>query len=431
MSAEALATHFRYDPDRLVTSFYVGCDRTGGSIVLKLALRSGRSETIHLDRSTAAWLFGHLDDAITSGRIVDRRVRRGEKIDEEAPVAGFLKDQPDLGSEDWDNLEGRRTARGIEVHECVDGLGMALTTDLFGCVSYTLPDQLALYLAEYLRDDSTHVGNRHLITFRDIEERTEAFLAYMEAIDRRLRGAGVSIPGRPILAFRELARDGLQIALPSELSRPILDWFEARYGTRLSVDWSIGRSILLIRGDPYVLRFPRIYGRFNGIVDVTAIAEGFTKELFAALSDDERTILVNLFVRQYECFRYIDLLAEDLKSSIDSAVFRVVGTNRHFGESKWASLQFVEKLLKQFIGKHENPSHHHDLRRLASRGQQLGCGEVPEYLIRNIQCDAGVRYGESRVTVAQAVAALHAAIKVGRIMAPFVTDGVPLTTQLG
>ena len=94
-------------------------------------------------------------------------------------------------------------------------------------------------------------------------------------------------------------------------------------------------------------------------------------------------------------------------------------------------MQFVEKLLKACIRKGgEKPKRHHDLSQLASEATHHGCPEVPEYLIRNVQCPAGVRYGETGVTLTQAVGALHSAIKIGCIVAPRLVDEEPYTTPL-
>jgi hypothetical protein len=426
---------YHYDPDRVVRSFHVGSDRSGSLVIVKFSLRTGAAETVHFQRETALWLYDRLQGAISSGRLVDRRLRRGAAGEDEPLVVEFLRAQPDLLHEDWDNCHGARTAAGIEFHEFSDGIGLVVTNRRLGRQSYTLPDQACQYLAGYLREiepmlRATEV--RKSITLDDIDQRTQAFQDYLEDVDARLRREGVAIHRRPLLAFRELARDGIQILIPSRLAKAVTDWFDARYGAKLAIDFSIGKSIAIIRGDPYVMRFPLILGQFDGIFDTTQILEGFTKELFAALTDDERTALVNLFVGQYEDFQFIDLLPKDLCSDLDVAVLEIVGRNPHYGVSKWSSLQFVEKVLKACITKGgRKPERTHDLRDLVSEASRHGrCPAVPDHLLRNIQCQPGVRYGEERVNLAQAVGALHAAIRVGRILCPALTDEKPFTTRL-
>jgi hypothetical protein len=83
----------------------------------------------------------------------------------------------------------------------------------------------------------------------------------MEDVDRRLREARTSIPSRPLLAFREIAKDGLTLAIgTSNPHANLIDaWFKRRYGDRLLLDFNIGKAVVLIRGDPYVMRLPLIY----------------------------------------------------------------------------------------------------------------------------------------------------------------------------
>ena len=426
------AVQFRHDTTRIVSSLIMGTDPEVRLVVLKFLLGTGKTETIHFQRETALWFFEQLGIAAASGRFVDRRVRRDEARDEEPEVRTFLDTQPDLVAEDWENRGGKRTTRGMEFHEFADGLGLVLETGE-SRASYTLPDQACLYLREYLAEiepllkDGEQVG----IALRDIDEGTDAFRAHMAGIDERLRRQGVPIPNRPILALRELARAGIQIWSPTPSSKRIFDWFDQRYGKKLAVDFTIGRSIVLVRGDPYVVKFPLILGYFDGIISLTDLFEHFTVEMLAALSKDETAVLINSFASQYEDFRHIELLPRDLRSSLDAAVSRVVEINQHMGESKWASLQFVEKVLKAFIKKGgTRPPNIHDLRKLALLAEQLGAPAIPDVLVRNTECPAGVRYNEPRVTLTQAVGALHASIKIGALLSGPVTGQEPRTTAL-
>jgi len=47
----------------------------------------------------------------------------------------------------------------------------------------------------------------------------------------------------------------------------IVKWIEDRYGDRLKVDFSLGHSLVLIRGNPWLIRFPYIIGRIRIICE--------------------------------------------------------------------------------------------------------------------------------------------------------------------
>lgn len=253
-----------------------------------------------------------------------------------------------------------------------------------------------------------------MITFKDIDENSARFLAYMEEIDLRLRQAKVPIQARPLNAFSEIAIDGMQMliggALPTPHADQIKKWFQLRYGDRLLVDFDIGKAVILIWGDPYVMRLPRIYGKWNGIVDVTRTYVGMTKELFASLPGQDQAEMVNAFVWFYERYEKIKNLPEKVTANIDTAIQQMISQRPHYGESQWASLQTAEKTLKAFIN-HWNGSYKpkHDLSYLLAIAEQLGLPGGFWPVLKMIQCSPSVRY-EDGVTLDQAVLAHHASI---------------------
>lgn len=277
-----------------------------------------------------------------------------------------------------------------------------------------------------------------MITFKDIEENSPHFLAYMEEIDLRLRQARVPIHARPLNAFREIAKDGIQMiiggALPTPHADQITKWFHLRYGERLLVDFDIGKAVILVWGDPYVMRLPRIYGRWNGIIDVTKTYVGMTKELFASLPERDQAEMVNAFVWFLERYEKINNLPEKVTANIDTAIQQMISQSPHYGESQWASLQTAEKTLKAFI-KHRNvnPRKIHILSTLLAKAEQLGLPGGFWPVLKMIQCDPSVRY-EDGVTLDQAVLAHHATIDLCAFVAEHFqkepTEGVATTDRL-
>jgi hypothetical protein len=263
-----------------------------------------------------------------------------------------------------------------------------------------------------------------VITLRDIEENTQSFLSYMEDVDRRLREARTSIPSRPLLAFREIAMDGL--TLPISSSNPhanLIDaWFKRRYGDRLLLDFNIGKAVVLIRGDPYVMRLPLVYGKWDGVVDVTKTYAGMTKELFADLPERDRSEMVTAFVWFFERFGKINNLPRLVTANIDTAILQMTSQTSHYGESQWASLQSAEKTLKEFIKRRKgSPPRTHDLTKLLLQAERLGLPGGYWPMLATIQCDPAVRY-DNNVTLDQAVLAHHASIDLCAFVAEHLED---------
>lgn len=253
-----------------------------------------------------------------------------------------------------------------------------------------------------------------MITLKDIEENSPDFQAYMEEVDLRLRKAKIPIHARPLNAFCEISKDGMQMivggALPTLCADQIHKWFQLRYGGRLLVDFSIGEAVILIWGDPYVMRLPLICGRWNGIVDVTKTYDGMTKELFASLSERDQAEMVNAFVWFLKRYEKISRLPKKVTANIDTTIHQMISQSPHYGESQWASLQTAEKTLKAFIvQRNGNPPKIHKLSTLLTNAEKLGLPGGFWPVLKMIQCDASVRY-EDGVTLEQAVLAHHATI---------------------
>jgi hypothetical protein len=230
----------------------------------------------------------------------------------------------------------------------------------------------------------------------------------MEDVDRRLREARTSIPSRPLLAFREIAKDGLTLAIgTSNPHANLIDaWFKRRYGDRLLLDFNIGKAVVLIRGDPYVMRLPLVYGKWDGVVDVTKTYVGMTKELFADLPERDRSEMVTAFVWFFERFGKINNLPRLVTANIDTAILQMTSQTSHYGESQWASLQSAEKTLKEFIKRRKgSPPRTHDLTKLLLQAERLGLPGGYWPVLATIQCDPAVRY-DNNVTLDQAVLAI-------------------------
>jgi hypothetical protein len=215
-------------------------------------------------------------------------------------------------------------------------------------------------------------------------------------------------------AFQEIAKDGMSMVIGGTLPHPHADqikaWFVQRYGDRLLVDLSLGKVVILVRGDPYVLKLPRIYGKWDRVVDVTKTFAGMTKDYFADLPESDQNDMVTAFVSFYDAFTRLQGLPLPTRANLDTAILQMTASSPHFGESQWASLQFAEKTLKEFIKrKKARPPRTHCLKQLLTQAERLGLQKGLWPLLSMIQCSADVRYKDS-VALETAVLSHHASI---------------------
>lgn len=240
--------------------------------------------------------------------------------------------------------------------------------------------------------------------WRDVEA-PAAFNAYMESVDGRLRDQGVDIPARPFHACGLVSIEcQVMFAMGSDIAERIEAWFKSRYGDRLLIDMNIGRMLVHINEDPFVVTYPVIYGTLQ--VEPLKWIEKVTDGLLISLPTDVVEDLLTAIMRGYKAFNEIrsklpESLTADLEAAPGYALQRPVAP----GLSKWASQQASEKTLSAFISlKGGNPRSKprgappHDLFHLDQLARNLGLPPCEERLLRAVNCGPNVRYPDREKT---------------------------------
>lgn len=270
-------------------------------------------------------------------------------------------------------------------------------------------------------------------------------------IDTELSGDGYTIPQRPIHAVMKVAQI-LGLSLPitkpqkadqhhSAANWPIVEsiyqWYEHRYGDRIKQDFNQGTIAVPIRNDIYIVKLPLVYGevsfyaererqirssnafqgqrKFNVLDAFNDLADGLRQ----TLTDEEILHILSLFVFSLSSMTRARSLTKEeplmslALTDINTAANHLSDSQREYGLSKWASLQASEKLLKHAIltrtGSHP---HGHNLQTLYEDATNNGMTHDLQEAISHIQCSAGVRYGEERISRENALDAHHASIVV-------------------
>jgi hypothetical protein len=273
----------------------------------------------------------------------------------------------------------------------------------------------------------------------------QEFLALMEDIDRELADEGVKITARPIMAGLRITKR-YDIVLnacpprrapkagcfePLEISIRVHHWVEQRYGQRINVPFHIGRVVLPLRGALYVISCPTTYGTVQFVCEphsfgqaretlgtnapptcnMVDLVEDLTADFARSLTAEEVIKIGAAFVTgmgAYSALRVINDVdyVREAVGDFDAAVFHLMDHQPQPGLSKWASLQAVEKLIKAYIAQKGGTVRFiHSLQRLTDQAITLGLPAPPEQYLADVQCPAGVRYGEVAVSVEEAVKA--------------------------
>lgn len=290
----------------------------------------------------------------------------------------------------------------------------------------------------------------------------EEFEALMREVDQRLQDGEVPIHARELTALAEVARilgapmkggplntgpiPGVYTG--DSLSAHVLEWIWKRYGDRLKVDFRIGRTVFLLRGAAWLIRFPLAYGKWVPLhirrlsidkVDVTVRIEEEDREfesvglnllrfvkdlpqtLAEELTDNELSSLGAFIIETNYFFDKLDQLgksnelARSARADLNTAADHCMSGTSQYGLARWAALQACEKMLKCFIeSRNQSFPYTHDLSCLADIAYPLGLSRLGDDLLAKIQCAPSIRYGEQTTTLSEVVDAIHSAIMVGQ-----------------
>lgn len=115
-------------------------------------------------------------------------------------------------------------------------------------------------------------------------------------------------------------------------------------------------------------------------------------------------------VRELKTYPYFN----EIQTDISTAVTVLFAPQPHFGQSKWASCQAAEKLIKYFLkSRNIHFPNTHKLQSLADLASKEGV-ELDTVALSKASVAAGVRYGEIPVTAEEAVQAHYASLVIGQ-----------------
>jgi HEPN domain-containing protein len=310
----------------------------------------------------------------------------------------------------------------------------------------------------------------------------QEFLLLMEEIDREMVLENIPITARPFRAVSKIALryDAIFFPLPPnrppksncfdalEISIRIHDWMKQRYGKRLNVYACLGRVVIPLRGALYSINCPIVYGTVKfvcephtfgqkrelvGVKEVSVSnildsIENATPALAQSINTEEAIKITIAFTVGMGAYTALDSIKDieyirEVIGDFHASVSHLMAHESQPGLSKWASLQAVEKLYKAYISQQgEDVKRTHSLQKLCDQATDLGLPSLPKKCINDVQCSAGVRYGEISVSVEDAVKAHLVSLEICEFVAQHIgknlerkmpvipeikIDGVPLS----
>lgn len=287
----------------------------------------------------------------------------------------------------------------------------------------------------------------------------DIFLYYMEETDSELSDEDCPFHQRPLHAFIKFVdrvdKHGKFMMLPDNkvseddysndaIWSQVHRWYMSKYGDRIKIHPGPGSGILLIRNEPWEVIYPLCLGQVSFIVDsdlrrqdrralnekgenipesnILWHIKDITPEIALSLNSEEKVALLQDYMFGLNAVQSLKRCTapymDQAKNDYDIAVYNIFYKYPDYNNSKWASLQLAEKTMKSKLEMSGVEFKRiHDLSSLAKKLDDIGV-RIDDSIIQNIQCAAGVRYGEILVTRMEAVAAVRSALILFSIVFP-------------
>ncbi|OQB49599.1 MAG: hypothetical protein BWY02_01285 [bacterium ADurb.Bin157] len=276
------------------------------------------------------------------------------------------------------------------------------------------------------------------------------FQEIMLGVDEEMIREQIPVFRRTLVAFRKVS-EKLNIDFPlggfgftntsprvgiysgHDLSLRIQKWVSEKYGDKLKFDFDLGAIAVEITGAVYKLRLPMVYGKIGVFLDHKSVGKtsasgglnlfsmivDLTPGLAAQLPNAECEKLLSLFLLGMNVFNSMRANESEFlsiaQSDFRTATSHLLHQPPELGLAKWAILQAVEKIIKDYIMRHGgnfNKQKGHNLAYLADIAEQQGLPALDKADLAKIQCDAGIRYREPQIPVSEVLLAQNTALKI-------------------
>jgi hypothetical protein len=280
----------------------------------------------------------------------------------------------------------------------------------------------------------------------------------MEEVDNVLKKENVPIHARTIRAMPIIGKrfkvnflispahgiTSRNVFTSYNMATHVDEWYQKKYGDRLKIRFGPGEVAILLKGDPWKIYLPEIYGQVRLVCDpdiekyknvpkigvggarptlnIFNCVENITSAYAQTLSKEDMHYLMgffNLSLSTLQRLRDIQgktYLREAL-SDLNSAVSHIFCSPPHYGQSKWSSLQFIEKLFKCYLNSiNMSVPRTHDLLTVAKIAENQGLKNIDFKILAHIECSPGIRYGEINATLDDAIRAHESSIKIAHAL---------------
>ena len=259
------------------------------------------------------------------------------------------------------------------------------------------------------------------ITQEELNQGAGQFDPYMEFVWHRISSKSSAEKLALFHAVDVIQRDGLSIQVgsnPDDAGIVVANWFSNFLGTKAKISYCLPAVAYQLHGIPYLLRMPIVQ---QSRLLLTQAVIDLTPEIAKSLSDKQTTMLQRDFNEFYEALFVISRLDATTVIHLESAAERICESAVHNALSRWESLHFVERAMKEVLdplGVRTSGSQGHDIAgSLHAHWINAGKQPLPQALLSDVQCSAAIRYERSPIPFVSTLKAHHSSIRLAALIA--------------
>jgi len=271
-----------------------------------------------------------------------------------------------------------------------------------------------------------------LITQDELDQGDGNFHDYMSYVRDRLAAKFIEPKDALFAAAQIIGDDGFEVRIGTDSNGAglaISNWLRNFYGDRQNISYCFPHIAYQINGAIYHLRMPIFRVKDIPILDAVI---ALTVESAKRLSKKQLDKLQSDYNEFYSIFYDISRLDVTTVIHLESAADRLLTGAAHYALSRWESLHFIERAIKEVLepkGIRLSGGDGHDISGALHRAWiAAGLQPLPESLLTQVMCPPSIRYQKTPHPFLASINAHHASIRLGALIAREI-PAVPRMTE--
>jgi hypothetical protein len=272
------------------------------------------------------------------------------------------------------------------------------------------------------------------ISQEELNQGNGRFNDYMRYVAQRLSSKSVDPRVALFSASDQIRDDGLQIEIGSfrdDAGLSVVNWMTNFYGERHNISHCLPPVACQINGLQYLLRMPIL--RPDEMLVTQAVID-LTATMSKEMSNNQFSYLDREYNEFYSALYKICLLDATTVVHLESSAQRIYDGATHYALSRWESLHFVERAMKEVLdplGVKATGKDGHDVKGvLHDKWILSGKLALPDQMLSDVMCSAAIRYERTPQPFLATLKAHHAAIRLGALIASEILSMPPLEDKL-